>query len=60
MCFNPFYKTNPDPEYVIRKELVESISRLNDWIFDEIAFYHDDPELSKKIVRIRNKLPINM
>jgi len=43
-----------------RMELVESIARLNDWIFDEIAFYQDDPKLSKRIVRIRNKLPINV
>lgn len=47
-------------DYNERREIVESIARLNDWIFDEIAFYQDDPKLSKKIVRTRNKLPINL
>ena len=47
-------------DFNVRMEIVESICRLNDWIFDEIAFYQDDPKLSKKIVRTRNKLPINL
>ena len=51
------YNWNPTNE---RRDLVESIARLNDWIFDEIAFHQEDPELSKKIVRNKNKLPLNI
>ena len=44
----------------VRKELVESFARLNAWIFDELAYYQEDLNLIKKIVRIRRKLPINL
>lgn len=47
-------------DFNVRREVVESIGRLNDWIFDEIAYYQDGPKLIKKIVRTRNKLPINL
>ena len=51
------YNWNPNDE---RRDLVESIAKLYDWIFDEIAFHQDNPELSKKIVRSKNKLPLNV
>ncbi len=60
MCYNFNVKGIIFNNYKERREVVESIARLNDWIFDEIAFYQEDPKLSKKIVRIRNKLPINL
>ena len=47
-------------DYKERRNLVESIARLNDWIAIETIFYQDDPELSKKIVRMKNKLPLNI
>jgi len=60
MCYSFNIKGIIFNNYNERRELVESIARLNDWIFDEIAFYQEDPKLSKKIVRIRNKLPLNI
>lgn len=60
MCYSFNVKGLVCKDFNVRREIVESIARLNEWIFDEIAFYQDDPKLSKKIVRIRNKLPINL
>ena len=60
MCYSFNVKGLVFKDYNERREVVESIGRLNDWIFDEIAYYQDDPKLSKKIVRTRNKLPINL
>jgi hypothetical protein len=60
MCYNFNGQEIIFKDFDVRRELVESIARLNDWIFDEIAFHQEDPKLSKKIVRIRNKLPINL
>jgi hypothetical protein len=48
MCYSFNIKGLVFNNYKARREIVESIARLNDWIFDEIAFYQDDPKLSKK------------
>lgn len=60
MCYSFNVRGIIFKDFEVRREVVESIGRLNDWIFDEIGFYQEDPKLSKKIVRIRNKLPINL
>ena len=60
MCYSFNVKGIVFKDFNVRRELVEAIGRLNDWIFDEIAYYQDDPKLHKKMVRIRNKLPINL
>jgi len=54
MCFNPSWIPTDEA-----RELMASLDRVNDWIFDEIAFFQKNSKLSKEIVRKRYKLPLN-
>ena len=55
MCYNPQWIDNNEG-----RELVASLERTNDWVFDEIAFHQNDSKISEEIVRNRYKLPLNI
>jgi len=44
----------------LEMELSDSYDRLLDWIFDETIIYQEDDELINFIVKIHDKLPINL